>query len=985
MKTKLIGLYIFLTFTVLLPFNTHAVPATPFPVKITQPDGSIITVRIHGDEFFNYKTTLDGYALIPDAAGILNYAKLNSIGNLVSTSIRATEIEKRSTTENRFIVSLNKNLDLSNLNIKGRAIKAQQKALSSVPQKSYPLTGAHKSIVILVNFTDKSFITASPKTAYTNLLNQSGYSTNGGTGSANDYFKVSSNGVFNPEFDVVGPFNLPNNMAFYGANDAKGNDLNAPQMIADACNAAFNSGVDFSQYDTDNDGIVDNVFVYYAGYNEAEGGAANSIWPHRWAIYPTVLYSGGNYSGSIASITFNGKRVLDYACTSELRGNVGSNMCGVGTFCHEFGHVLGLDDLYNTAGDNSYITLETFDIMDYGPYLNLGRTPPTYSAYERFFLNWLVPVELKQSTNVSLSPIISSNTAYLISQTGNHNLNGANPNPVEFFLLENRQNTGWDTYFGMNPNFSTSSQPAHGLYITHITYNQVTWSNNSPNNVANAMGVDVVRADGAASDATLAGDLFPGTSKVTSYNPALRNGTNLKKPLFNIKESNGIITFNFGPKISFTTNFQPFNTVAGTPTSPQTGIISGSKLQGAITLSFNTSQNFEIKKDTDPVTAWAKTLTIIPVDSTVSPTNIQIRYNPTVPSYNTTHSDLLMAKTNFGDYADAAVSGTSTRRIYVVPPVAKASTDTTYTSFVANWNVVADTTGYFVPGKYATGYYATVYNIADGTSNLTQGFDNGIVAPASWTITAATVSNSSVYSGANAPSIQFQNTGEYIQTEKYLLPVTTLSFFIRSLAGDNGGFLVQALNTQNKWEKVDSILVVPTLNEKARTYNFSETKGYNRFKFTYYKGIGAITFDDVHAGFSKQINYIQQDTWINTNSDTLTNLIPNTEYFYKIRASDKSVYYENITDFSNTISVKTLGYQRAFKSKDKTQIVYKTSNGKIIIKVLSKTDLIYIYNITGQQVIASITPQSDVIEIDNLPKNQFYIVKIGSESVKIVL
>lgn len=943
MKNRFFGIIVLFVLLIhTLP--SSAVPAYPFPIKITQPDGSELIIRLHGDEYFHYKTTVDGYALAPDKNGFLTYAQINSNGNLISSSFKARNIEKRSVTEKAFLQSLTRNPNLSKFSQIRRALRIKSQVSSSVPQKSYPLSGTPKSLVILVNFADVNFVTPDPKTSFTNLLNQSGYSTNGGTGSAKDYFHDASNGVFNPQFDVVGPFTLPNNMAFYGANDSSGSDTNPRQMVIDACTLAAASGVNFAQYDTDNNGIVDNIFVYYAGYNEAEGAPANTIWPHRWTL-------------ADLSTKFNGVSVYDYACTSELRGKSGSNMCGVGTFCHEFGHVLGLDDMYNTNNDYSYNTLSYWDIMDSGPYLNLGRTPPSYSSYERFYLNWLTPNELKVSGNYNLETITASNKAYLISQYGNSNLNGENPVPVEFFLLENRQQSGWDSYL-----------PGHGMLITHIYYNPTTWANNTPNNIATAMGVDIVEADKIASDATLAGDPFPGTSNVTSYYPTLRNGTNIKKPLLNIQEINGVIQFHFGTNIVLTQNLKPFSTVQGTPSAVQTVTVNGQKLKDVVTISFKVGQHFEMKKETDPETSWGKTLTLIPVDSVVSNTNIQLRYNPTVPSYTDVHNDTFVITSGTSDYVDAQLSGTSTRAIYVIPPVANPATDTSFTDFVASWNNVYD----------AVGYYLTVYNISDGTSSITEGFDNGLLAPVGWTITASATSISTNYSGTNSPSLQFQNTGEYVQTDKYLLPVTNLSFYIHSMGAYNGGFLIEAQNDQNTWQKVDSIPVTTSLYEKNKTYSFPETKNYTQFRFKYFKGTGSITFDDVTVGFAKQLNYNLHESWITTNTDTLTNLMPNTEYFYKVRASDKSIYYENITNFSNLISVTTIAYPYA-----KKLVTTVNSSGEIIVYLPTVNTVLMVYNLLGQN-IKTIVPESTTLKITDLPRHQIYILKANNLITKIV-
>ncbi len=953
MKKRLIGLVILIGLLT-QTLNITAVPAYPYPVKIKQADGTEITVRLRGDEFFHYKSTLDGYPLKPDDAGILYYAQFDSDGNLVSTSVRATEIEKRSAIEKKFIQSIQPNPVISKLSKKAKVLRSKRLVSGSVPQKSYPLTGSPRSLVILVNFSDIKFVTPNPQLAFTNLLNQAGYSTNGGTGSAKDYFHDSSNGNFIPQFDVVGPVTLSNTEATYGTNDASGMDVNPRQMVIDACTLASDAGVDFSQYDTDKDGIVDNVFIYYAGFNEAEDNSStninkNTVWPHRWTL--------ADYSTK-----FNGVSVYDYACTSELKGYTGTNMCGIGTFCHEFGHVLGLPDFYATNAATHH-TLSLWDIMDYGPYLNGGRTPCGYSSYERFFLNWLVPTELKVSDDYSLASLLSSNKAYLISQNGNHNLNGANPSPVEFFMLENRQKSGWDTYL-----------PGHGMLITHVFYDQATWADNSPNNDPNAMGVDIVEADGIALsetttiDNTLAGDPFPGTSKVTTYNPILRSGVNIKKPLLNIREINGQIFFHFGTKIVLVQNLQAFSTVQGTPSAIQTVTVSGTKLSSPINIAFKTGTHFEMKKDTDPNTAWGKSITLTPLDSVITNTNIQIRYNPTIPSYNSVHNDTFVASTTNGDYADAQLSGTSTRAVYVVPPVANPATEITFTSFIANWNNVYD----------ATGYYVTAYSVSAGESSILEEFNNGIVAPNGWTITTSTSSGSIVYSGNNPPSLQLSNTGEYVQTEKYILPVTKLTFYVRSMGGNNGGFLVQARKDQNAWEKVDSIAVSTSLNE-TDSIKFPESKGYNQFRFTYFKGTGVITFDDVSAGFSQTINYIQRENWVTSNMDTLTNLIPNTEYFYKVRASDKSIYYENITDFSNTISVITLGYP--FKTK---LVVTVESNGDVTVYLPTVNTILNIYNLLGQ-TIKTIVPESTTIKLTDLPRNQVYILKADNLITKIAI
>ena len=823
----------FLILTIAL--RIYSIPATPDPVTIKQSDGSTITVRMHGDEFFNYKTTLDGYLLTSDKSEILNYAILKE-GKITNSFIKASEVEKRTVAEKNLIRSLVPYPDLSAFRIKTKMMRAKSSGISTHPQKAFPITGTPKSIVILVNFSDLKFTIANPQTAYTNLLNQNGYSSNGASGSARDYFHDASNGNFNPQFDVFGPVTLDKSMANYGVNNINGVDSVPYQIVIDACTKAAAMGLDFSQYDTDKDGVIDNVFIYYAGYNEAEGGPKNTIWPHRWGVYPSSLFPPGvyNYTGSSASITFNGCRLEVYACTSELRvirDETNSNMCGIGAFCHEFGHVLGLDDYYDTSSTNPdhHHTLSKWNIMDSGSYLNLSRTPPTYCGYDRYFLNWLMPDQLVTRGDYNLVNLGTNNKALLISQTANRCEGLANDiKSPEYFILENRQQTGWDKYL-----------PGHGMIVYHIYYNPTTWNDNGPNNDVNAMGVDIVEADGITAkttispDPTLSGDPFPGVSNVATFNPIMRNGSNFNKPIINIKENNGIIQFKYNPNIDVKQTIDTFNTFPATPVY-QTVVVSGNRIKGFISISLKSGKQFKIKTDYAPETAWKNTFQLSPIDSIVAPTTIQIRYNPTALSLNTPHIDTLRVSTTSNDYIDVCITGISKRPVYIVPPVATDATDPSFSGFVANWNAVSDSIG-----KSAK-YYLTVYNLING-----------------------------------------------------------------------------------------------------------------------------------------QENYVLQNKFITTNIDTVTNLLPGSEYFYKVRASDKTINYENITDFSNIISVSTTAYP--FKTKLVTKV---ESNGDLTVYLPTVQNILYVYNLLGQTV-KTIIPGGTVIKITDLPKNQVYILKAGDLITKI--
>lgn len=459
-----------------------AVPAYNGPREVTLADDSKVMLYLHGDEYFHYFTTEDGtwVQLTADK-------RLDTLEALTDEQIQARRMADR-----RYVTN-----------------------------KEIPLNIAPRGLVILVNFNDLAFQAENSHEAMDAMFNDSDYSYGGMTGCVRDYFSEQSFGQYQPQFDVVGPVTVSNGMAYYGGNNGSLTDANVDEMVQEACELAHDAGADFSQYDNDGDGKVDFVFFYYAGYGEAETGDADNIWPHS-----------SDVSGR-QNIVFDGKKVATYACASELTWQT-KNRAGIGTFCHEFSHVLGLPDLYYTGNQNlTHKTMGSWDVMDYGPYNNNGRTPPAYSAYERFFMGWIEPVVLNKPQTVTMNNINSTRNACLIDSTGEHNLVGNNPTPAEFFMLENRQRRGYDTYL-----------PWHGLMITKISYSYYKWNNNTVNNTASAQGVDLIEANGNAPKGSQGkkSDLFP--NGATSYTPYE------KYPITNIKEiavegGDSIIVFDF--------------------------------------------------------------------------------------------------------------------------------------------------------------------------------------------------------------------------------------------------------------------------------------------------------------------------------------------------------------------------------------------------------------------------------------------------------
>ncbi|MFI3288437.1 MAG: M6 family metalloprotease domain-containing protein [Rikenellaceae bacterium] len=431
--------------------NASASPARRGNVTVTQADGTTLTIRLHGDEHFNYRSTVDGYPIV-EKDGFYYYASYESPSNIEITDVRVNAIR---TTEEKQILSSLKAPDMSVFRANSPINAQRAQYTSSTIQKatslsSFPNEGVIKSVIILAEFSDVKFSISDPQQAFENQLNEEGYSVSGATGSAKDYYYASSKGKFIGDFDVYGPYTLSNSMSYYGGNQS-GYDIRPQQMIEDAVELADADGVDFTQYDVDGDGVIDNVFVYYAGYCEAQGGSSSSIWSHKWEVY--------------GSPTFDGKILKGYACTAELRGSMGTTIAGIGTFCHEFGHVFGLYDHYDTTGYTNGYSYGTgsYDIMDYGNYNNDGNTPPIFNAFEMQLIGWIEPTEFSGSSDITLEPL-QNGVSYMVPTEEDG----------EYFLIEARTTDYvWDAYI-----------PGGGLFITHIDMSSdVTsyWNNNAPN------------------------------------------------------------------------------------------------------------------------------------------------------------------------------------------------------------------------------------------------------------------------------------------------------------------------------------------------------------------------------------------------------------------------------------------------------------------------------------------------------------------------
>jgi len=544
-----------------------AMPAPKKVITLSQPDGSQLIGRMVGDEYFHYALSVDNYVLLPDKNGFYTYAVKDSIGNLKSGTILAKNPESRTEEDLKFLETISPQMHFSenqlnsvierrisrafvkNSRKNNEGLRSTENNTETNVTNQYPTTGTIKSIVILVNFSDESFKTENPGTFFSDMSNKKGFNHGKHIGSVKDYYTFNSGEKFSPEFVVIGPVTLDNPVIYYGANDGYGEDLRPARMVYDACMKA-SSLVDFSMFDADSDGYVDNIYVYYAGKGEADGGSANTIWPHSWVL-----------SGENLTLTLNGKRIENYACSAELQGD--ESITGIGTFAHEYGHILGLVDTYDVDNETNgqSFDLGEWSLMAYGGYNADGAVPPSLTLIEKQMLGWSSPVELNDiSLSLTLAPLDSSNLGYIIKTS----------NPGEYYLLENRQKRvgSWDEYI-----------LSHGLLIYHIDmrsdatikvkFNKTDydwsfsrlWEYNLTNAISTHQCIDIEEADNLVTlfnganfsnyEQSVKGDPFPGSYNKSSFTdanvPSMKTwkDASLNKPITNIAENNGIISFDF--------------------------------------------------------------------------------------------------------------------------------------------------------------------------------------------------------------------------------------------------------------------------------------------------------------------------------------------------------------------------------------------------------------------------------------------------------
>ena len=557
--TKTVKQLLLIICLTLYSLTNWAAKADTTPIQIRQADGSVITVILRGDEHINWYTTLDGVLLVQGVDNNYYIGKIDKSGKLIATKQLAHESVSRSQTERNLIAKQDKQKFFAYVH---KIAETTEKAYNNSPLSRNPIintgwggvpyfphTGSPKALVILTEFQDTTFTIQDTKNVFTNYLmneeyfTETRYSQNQNYKGVRGYFKDCSYGKFTPVFDVVGPIKLPKAHAVYGAD----ND-NIDLLLTDACNAV-DEMVNFANYDANNDGIVDLVYVIYAGHSaNYKGNKITNIWPKSGTVYITDK--------------FDGKSIRRYGVSNELKGSDKTSknnkkINGIGLFCHEFSHTLGLPDIYayqTDAENQDDQGMEFWDIMDGGTEIRGGHVPASYLAWEREVMGWLDVEKLTTDCTINeLKSLDNDGKAYKIENPNNSN---------EYIVLQSIQKGPWNQGW-------TKNSYAQGLLAYRISYpSDKVNVFDYPNNLKGKPRVIPIPADGkilAAANAEgnikiytdqLNGDLYPYNNINKIDNFKMYDGTTLNKSIINIVENDVEHYISFEFKNNETTGIQ---------------------------------------------------------------------------------------------------------------------------------------------------------------------------------------------------------------------------------------------------------------------------------------------------------------------------------------------------------------------------------------------------------------------------------------------
>ncbi|MBQ2398819.1 MAG: M6 family metalloprotease domain-containing protein [Muribaculaceae bacterium] len=909
-------------------------PARPGIIERELPDGSTLSLNLRGDESHHQYFSLDGYPVMESADGYFYYGTLSTQGRIESSDIRVSNIESRDSHEKAFISGLDRELLISSLN---HDLKRNARAKHAPqPQRSnYPTIGEQHALVVLVEYTDSKFSVENPQQAFYNMMNEENYNFDGATGSARQYFENASDGKFKPTFDVIGPITLSHDVSYYGGNTAYG-DARPEEMAIEACQL-IDDTVDFSLYDNNKDGFIDNVYVFYAGLGEASGGNSNTVWPHSWDIYDVL---GKRFE-------FDGLVLNHYACSNEIYNG---KIEGIGTFCHEFSHVLGLVDEYSTSYTSSFVP-GNYSTLCYGCYNNDSKTPAGYTLYQKYELGWSTPIEIGEPAQLELQPLVTSNTGYILRTS----------NPNEYFLLENRQLESWDAYI-----------PGHGMLIWHIDYEESAWYYNQPNDNPSHQHIDIEEADNIQTEDTRDGDIFPGTAGITSFTDETRPSSIswdyefMNKPITDIREIDGVIYFQISGGI-------PMDKIEGLSVSdvtPVSAVVAWNKLNAADGYYLCLQ---EVTAEGNIAVEGYEKMDVADANSVVlSDLRPSTDYSVSIIAYN---------KFQDSEPSDAVVFTTLDPTFDMYIPVALEATEVGETSFIANWETL----------DKAQTYYLNVYNKDRGEALVaTADFTGGIKElPEGFTTTSSATYANESYSGAAVPSLRMTNDRVYIESPKFADDIRSFSFWHRGVGKSEENYIAIYVYNDNQWKEYDRISV--SADEGGVTYNVEEGKLFRHYgsdshavKLEFIKNSnGSLALDDFcinHGGevIPRYFGDFDGKDMASALTAEVTGLENDQDYYYTVFASDGQLR----SLLSNEVHVHTL-IDSSVEAVDNSALRISAADGILSIHGDKVLGMVSIYDMTGR-LIARFDTQAAEASVA-VAQGGVYIVCVDGKSSKVIV
>jgi len=808
-----------------------AVPAYRGWITMEQPDGTTIEIRQVGDEFYHYAVNKDGKQVRQNAEGFWE------------------EVGEAPTAEK--------------FQARRAAAKArrQPKAVGTKPNL------APKGVVILANFSNSKMQSSHTLAVFDELCNSENCTVNSGYPSAAQYFADQSNGAYRPVFDVFGPVTLSHNVAHYG-NDIwvqdeetgewyqdRGNDTLATDAVVEACKLADQQfTINWADYDSDNDGDIDFVYVIYAGKGQADGGTQETIWPHNWSVSSARYYHNCTYTANQCKV--GGKNIENYAMSGEISG---SSLSGIGTLCHEFGHVMGLPDLYDTKYETVYcngVTPNDWNIMDGGSYNGDGHCPPNYDPWQKQFFGWLTPINL--GTNGQDISIKANGTegAKVYQINSSNTYQGATTSGVCYYI-ENRQKQGWDTPL-----------TGHGMLVWKVNFNSSAWSNNAPNttgtsgaplhSVVSAYGTKIgytydYNEQGQAISGTgkdnCPWNTFPGTKKVTSYTPISGHA------ITNITESDGVISFKYnGGNVNYWTyGFEGTNCTI-------TGEASGQVDKGA-------ALNLTITPDAGYTLAdadyWA-----VEMGSDLLEYGTGFTYNEGTGAFSiasvtgnvyiiATAQEVPATITWMDKGETFTTTQTSAGKLVLPENEPEACDGKVFVGWTATANYSSeDTAPTFVKSgdeATATTYYAVFATEEEGgePTTITERMKTSspYVALTGWTTNANDTYTSSGNYGASSPSLKLTSTGHYIQSALMESTITEVSYWYKSQGASGSSIDFYASTDGASFKKLAGETLTLGSSSGTKSITLDANDGYKAIKLVYQRSSGNVAIDDVSISY----------------------------------------------------------------------------------------------------------------------------------------